>query len=84
MYWFRTENPLEFSIWLVIVAIWTVGGWLIATHAFRLKSHERVIVGFGFGLVSYLCIINILGRWISPEWVFTSSAVLVLGIEERC
>jgi hypothetical protein len=78
MYWFRTENPLDFLIWLIVVAIWAVGGWLIATHAFRLKSQERIIVGFGLGLVSYLWFINLFGRWISPIWVFTGSAVLVL------
>lgn len=80
MYWFRTENPLDFIFWLSVVVIWAVGGWLLATHAFRLKSQERIIVGFGLGLVSYLWFINIFGRWISPLWVFTGSAVLVLGI----
>jgi hypothetical protein len=80
MYWFRTENPFDFIFWLAVGAIWAVGGWLLATHAFRLKSHERIIVGFGLGLVSYLWFINIFGRWISPTWIFTGSAVLVLGL----
>jgi hypothetical protein len=80
MYWFRTENPLDFIFWLSVVAIWAVGGWLFATHAFRLRSQERIIVGFGLGLASYLWFINIFGRWISPIWVFTGSAILVLGL----
>jgi len=80
MYWFRTENPLDFVIWLIVVAIWVVGGWLLATHALRLKSQERIIVGFGLGLVSYLWFINLFGRWISPIWIFSGSTILVLGL----
>jgi hypothetical protein len=55
-----------------------IGGWLIASHAFKLKSRERVIVGFGLGLALTLWLSNLLGRWLPPQIAFWGAAGLVL------
>lgn len=78
MYWFRVDNPLVILVWLVVTGIWCLGGWLLARHAFRLMSGERLLVGFGLGLVVYLWIVNLLGRVVSPTLSFILSAILVL------
>ena len=80
MYWFRVENPLIFGQWLVISAIWVVGGWLLARHAFELESSERLLLGFGLGLCSYLWFVNLLGHWIAPTETFIGAAFLVFAL----
>jgi hypothetical protein len=77
MYWFRADNPLIFALWLVVAAVWGVGGWLLATHAFRLEARERLVAGFGLGLIGYLWFANLLGRWLPPLLTFTLAALLV-------
>ena len=78
MYWFRVENPLIFLQWLAVAAIWTLGGWLLASHAFRLQSRERLLLGFGLGLSGYLWLVNLLGHWLPPTITFIGAALLVL------
>ncbi|HEX9617688.1 MAG TPA: hypothetical protein VGA03_09730 [Anaerolineales bacterium] len=80
MYWFRADNPLIFLLWLAVAAVWGVGGWLLAAHAFRLEARERLVVGFGLGLVSYLWLANLLGRWLPPAATFILAAFLVAGL----
>lgn len=78
MYWFRVENPLIFLLWLVVTGVWVLGGWLLASHAFRLKSSERLILGFGLGLSGYLWMSNLLGHWLPPTLTFIGAALLML------
>jgi hypothetical protein len=65
-------------IWSLTVLVWWAGGWLIATHAFQLEKRARLITGLAVGLICYLWIINILGRWVAPEVTFPGAAFLVL------
>ena len=80
MYWLRTDNPLLILGWLTTAAVWTLGGWLIATHAFRLEERERLLVGFGIGLVMYLWFLNLLGHWVEATTTFVAAAFLVVGV----
>lgn len=80
MYWFRVDTPLFFLLWLAITLVYSVGGWLLATHVFRLQSKERALVGFGIGLAIYLWLCNLLGRWLDPDTNFIFSAIVVLAI----
>ncbi len=80
MYWFRVENPFIFVLWLFVTGIWSLGGWLLARHAFQLEDRERLILGFGLGLSGYLWIANLLGHWFSPDFTFIGAAFLVLGL----
>ena len=78
MYWFRADNPLIFLAWLLVAAVWCLGGWLLARHAFRLESRERLLIGLGLGLVVYLWFANLLGRVLHPTLTFVLAALLVL------
>jgi hypothetical protein len=80
MYWFRTGTPLSFIPWIALSLTWLIGGWLLATHAFRLERRERLIVGVGLGLVPYLWFTNILGHWLAPTLTFALAGILVLLI----
>lgn len=79
MYWLRTDNPLLVLIWLAMAGVWTLGGWLIATHAFRLEERERLLVGFGLGMAMYLWFVNLIGHWVGATPTFITAAFLVLG-----
>lgn len=80
MYWFRFDNSAIFFVWIFITLIHTIGGWLIATHAFNLQSKERLLLGFGIGLVLYLWLCNFLGRWLDPTFTYVATALIVLGL----
>ena len=76
MYWFR-QNPIEFLPWLLIAALWIIGGWLLVTHAFRLDKRERLISGVGLGLMAYLWTANVLVHWLPANYAFTGAGVLI-------
>ena len=48
----------------------------------RWSSGERVLAGFGLGLVAYIWIVNWIGRFLPPFWAFLGGAVIVflLGV----
>lgn len=80
MYWFRGRASLYSLPWLMVTAAWLLGGWLIATHAFRLEKRERLLVGAASGLAAYLWLVNLVGHWLPAEWAFTIAGLLVLLI----
>ncbi len=81
MYWFRNGNALDGLALIPFFFLFTMGGWLLSTHAFKLRSRERVVVGFGLGLALTLWFSNLLGRWLPPQIAFWGAAgfVLILG-----
>lgn len=78
MYWFRNESFISILPWLMTTAMWFVGGWLIASHAFNLKKNERILFGFGIGLLLYLNLLNLLSRFLPSSISFIIPALLVL------
>ena len=78
MYWFYAAPGWGLILWLLSMLLVAAGGWLAVTHLFTLESRERVLAGFGIGLVSYLWIANWIGRLLPPFWTFFLAAVLVL------
>lgn len=80
MYWFRSGNPSGILLWGLAAVFWILGGWLIATHAFRVEKKERVILGFGLGLIMYLWLINLMGRWLNATAAFILPAIITLVI----
>ncbi len=80
MYWFRVDTLIFFLFWLVITFVYSIGGWLLATHVFRLPSKERILIGFGIGLAIYLWLCNLFGRWLDPDINFIFCAFVVLSV----
>lgn len=78
MYWFRNANPLGFAPFALALLLWTLGGWLIARHVFRLPARHRLLVGFGLGLVAYLWLLNLSGGKFPVEVVYFLPAIFVL------
>ena len=80
MYWFRESNIFGFIPWLLVALVWTIGGWLIATHAFNLEKKQRLLIGFGLGMVIYLWLVNLMGGWFNIKIAYLLPAFLVLII----
>ncbi len=82
MYWFWTDASPWILIWLSMIALVTIGGWFIASTCFELDRHERVLLGFGLGLVLFSWVANWLGRWVAPysAFILSSVAVFLAGV----
>lgn len=78
MYWFREGGNLNLLPWLIAMLAAWLGGWLLATHAFKLKKGERLIIGLGLGIVLYTWLANLLGHWVSADVIFYGAAGIVL------
>jgi hypothetical protein len=78
MYWFREGGNLNLLPWVIAMLAAWVGGWLLATHAFKLNKGERLLVGLGLGIVLYTWLVNLLGHWLSVDAAFYGAALLVL------
>lgn len=78
MYWYRDGSALSILPWLGVIALAWLGGWLLASHAFRLERRERLIVGFGLGVVLYTFLANILGHFLPPLLTFALPGLLIL------
>jgi hypothetical protein len=80
MYWFRNQSITASLPWLLAAALWTLGGWLIITHLFNAGKKERLIFGFGLGLVLYLWLANLVGHWFAPAITYFLPALAILAI----
>jgi hypothetical protein len=80
LYWLRTGQTIDIVMLGLQFLLLSLGGWVTATHAFRLPSKQRIPVGISIGLILFIFISNILGRWLQPEWVFWISVLIVLLI----
>jgi hypothetical protein len=62
--------------------LWVLGGWLIVSHAFYLKSVERILSGLGTGMLLFIVFSNWLAHFLPLTFAFWMAAgiVLVLGL----
>ena len=75
----RTGSYLDLLTWLLLGACWWLGGWLIATHVFRLRHRERIFAGASLGLLLFILASNFLTRWMAIELAYWGTALLILG-----
>ncbi len=80
MYWIRTDPGAGIAALVVQLALIGFSGWILAGHAFRLPSRERIPIGISLGLILFVFLSNLAGRWFPPEWAFwAAAAILVLA-----
>ncbi len=80
MQWlFRSGSPVGFLLWLVVMLLWWFGGWGLLGGGFEWKTPKyRAATAWGVGLVVYLLLVNLLGRWLSPGMAFVFPAIIVV------
>lgn len=80
MFWFYSAPGWDIFVWAASLLLVLAGGWLIASHWFRLEQRERLLAGLAIGLVCYLSFANWIGRLLPPFWTFFGSAILVFAL----
>ncbi len=79
MYFSRTGSALDIVLYLVMCAIWWLGGWLIVTHSFHLPSRERLLAGLGTGWLLFITVSNLLAHFLSLTPAYWLASLLILA-----
>ena len=79
MYWFRQGASHLIPFTLLFLIAW-VGGWLLGTHALRVRGRERLVAGLALGVVLYTALCNLLALFMGTTWAFILAAFVVLGL----
>jgi hypothetical protein len=78
MYWIRSDSFPDFALYTLLTLMWVIGGWLIATHAFKQRSNERFLTGLGIGLLLFITMSNLLANFLPSSLTFWTASTLVL------
>jgi hypothetical protein len=78
MYWFRTNNLLDFLLYLLLSGMWAVGGVLLVRYAFKLHRMERIVTGVATGFVLFISVSNLLANILPLTAAFWVASVLIL------
>jgi hypothetical protein len=70
---------LPLMLW---AALWSAGGWLLASALFSLRRAETAMVGLGIGLVLETWLANLTARWapVIPAFWLASGCTLMAGV----
>jgi hypothetical protein len=79
MYWLRSISILALVGYGILSLAWMVGGWLLASHAFRLSSRQRLTVGLAIGWVLFVVVSNLCAYLMLLPWNFWVASVLILS-----
>lgn len=65
---------------VLLLALWTLGGWLITVRTFDLPPAERGLIGLGVGLAFGTLLANLLARFLPAILAFWGAALLLVMI----
>jgi hypothetical protein len=85
-YWSRTGSFVDIASFIILCALWALGGLLIASHAFHLKVREKLVAGLALGFLLFIVLSNLLAQilpltaayWTSTGIIFLSGLALAL------
>lgn len=80
MYWFWSKSLISFLLYGLLSGFWMLGGWLIVSHAFHLKTIERIASGTGTGMLLYIVFSNILAHILPLTLAFWGAGVFILTL----
>ena len=78
MYWFSTNNLVDYLLYLLLSGGWAVGGLLLVTHAFRLHRTERIVTGLAAGFLLFIGLSNLLAHVLPLTSAFWAASILIL------
>lgn len=76
-YWSRTGSIVDIASFILLCALWAVGGFLIASHSFHLKHRERLIAGLATGFLLFIVLSNLLAQLLPLTAAYWSSAGII-------
>ena len=77
-YWSRTGSIVEFASFLILCALWALGGVLITSHAFRLKKREKLVAGLAAGFLLFIVSSNLLAQILPLTAAYWASAGIII------
>jgi hypothetical protein len=80
VYWFWSSSLKDILLYCLLCGLWALGGWLIVSHAFRLKSIERIASGLGTGMLLFIIFSDWLAQFLPLPTAFWSASGLVLAL----
>ena len=91
IYWMRTQDIMLPTLYLLMSVLWSFGGWMLVSHAFSLRSGERLVSGAAAGFILYITIGNLLANivslsvafWLASGLIFISGLILALRSKGR-
>ncbi len=90
-YWSRTGSLVDIASFIVLCALWAVGGFFIAGHSFHLKYREKLAAGLATGFLLFIVLSNLLAQilpltvayWSSAGIIFLCGLMLVILAQPR-
>lgn len=80
MYWLRSFAPLDLALLGLLTLVWALGGWLLASTAFRLRRAERLVAGAAIGFLLFITLSNLLANLLPLTPAFWLGGLAVLGL----
>jgi hypothetical protein len=76
-YWSRTGSIIDIATFILLCALWAVGGFFIAGHSFNLKHRERLVAGLATGFLLFIVLSNLLAQLLSLTAAYWSSSGII-------
>jgi len=77
IYWMRTREIALPAMYLLMSIMWSFGGWMIVSHAFSVRSRERLVSGGAAGFVLFITLANLLANLLPLTAAFWFASILV-------
>ena len=73
-------SEINFIPLILLLALWTLGGWLITARIFDLPARERGLIALAVGLTLGTWFANGLARFMPTTFAFWGAALLTVAI----
>jgi hypothetical protein len=91
IYWSRTGSIVDIASFVLLCALWAIGGFFIVGRAFQIKHREKPIAGLATGFLLYIVLSNLLAHvlplpaafWTSAGMIFLTGLLLALLSKNR-
>src|SRR4030042_5703062 len=77
LYWSRTGSVVDIASFLLLCALWALGGLLLTSHAFHLKAREKLIAGPSAGFLLFIVLSNLLAQILPLTAAYWSSSAII-------
>ena len=77
IYWMRTRDIMLPALYLLMSILWSFGGWMVVSHAFSLRSRERLVSGAAAGFVLFITLSNLLANILPLTLAFWSASGII-------
>ena len=67
-------------LFLALILLWSLGGYLIARLMFSVSARESLAVGIGLGSLLVIVLTNLASHWLSLQWAYLLAAMLIIGM----